>query len=48
MERFGLHGPPAILFFRQDGQEQRSSRVIGFMGPEEFQLHVARAAQSGV
>jgi thiol:disulfide interchange protein DsbD len=47
MERFGLHGPPAILFFAQDGQEQRALRVIGFMGAEEFQVHVARAARSG-
>jgi thiol:disulfide interchange protein DsbD len=47
LDRFGLHGPPAILFFGHDGQELRALRVIGFMGPEEFQMHVARAARSG-
>ncbi len=43
LERFGLHGPPAILFFGADGRERRALRVIGFMGPREFVPHVARA-----
>lgn len=46
MDRFGLHGPPAILFFGRDGRERRASRVIGFMGAEEFRMHVVRAGSS--
>lgn len=43
LERFGLHGPPAIIFFGRDGQERRELRVIGFMDANEFRLHVTRA-----
>jgi thiol:disulfide interchange protein DsbD len=35
LDRFGLAGPPAILFFR-NGQELRASRVEGEMGADEF------------
>lgn len=46
LERFGLHGPPAILFFGRDGAERRALRVIGFMAAEDFAPHVARAGRS--
>ena len=46
LERFGLHGPPAILFFGRNGQEQRELRVIGFMDANEFRSHVGRADPS--
>jgi thiol:disulfide interchange protein DsbD len=46
LERFGLHGPPAILFFGLDGREQRALRVIGFMEAADFQSHVIRAGPS--
>ena len=46
LERFGLHGPPAILFFGRDGQERRELRVIGFMDADEFRSHVTRADRS--
>jgi thiol:disulfide interchange protein DsbD len=36
LKRYGLFGPPAILFFDQQGQELSSKRVIGFMKPERF------------
>lgn len=37
LRRFGLFGPPGILFFAPaDTTEQRKLRVIGFMGPESF------------
>lgn len=41
LRRFGLIGPPAVLFFAPDRQEQKSHRVIGFMDSELFlnQLH---------
>lgn len=36
LKRFGLFGPPAILFIDQQGQELANKRVIGFMKPERF------------
>jgi thiol:disulfide interchange protein DsbD len=36
LKRFSLVGPPAILFFTQDGQEQRNLRVVGFMKADSF------------
>ncbi len=46
LERYGLHGPPAILFFGPDGRERRAYRVIGFMNATEFGAHVVRARRS--
>jgi thiol:disulfide interchange protein DsbD len=34
--RFGVFGPPAMLFFRADGEEQRELRTYGFRSVEEF------------
>jgi thiol:disulfide interchange protein DsbD len=31
LQRFGIVGPPAILFFGPDGRERREYRVVGFM-----------------
>jgi len=36
LKRFGLVGPPAILFFTPNGQEQRNLRVVGFMKAQPF------------
>ena len=36
LKEFGLFGPPAILFFDEQGQEKRSKRVIGFMKADRF------------
>ncbi len=36
LKRFGLIGPPAILFFNPDGLEQRAFRTAGFKKPNEF------------
>lgn len=44
LKRYGLFGPPAILFFDTNGQEQRSLRVVGFMDAEPFANNV-RAVQ---
>jgi thiol:disulfide interchange protein DsbD len=41
--RFGIPGPPAILFFGRDGQELRGYRVVGFESPETFLKHLRRA-----
>ena len=36
LKRFGLYGPPGILFFNLDSQEQKDQRVIGYMPPQRF------------
>ncbi len=44
-KRFGIFGPPAILFFDSNGQEQRSSRIVGFMPAKEFSQHLKKVLQ---
>ena len=36
LKRFGLFGPPGILFFDPQGQERADARVIGFEPPQRF------------
>jgi len=36
MKRFGVFGPPALVFFDATGSEIPGSRVIGFVPPEDF------------
>ena len=43
LARFGLFGPPAILFFGPDRRERRELRVIGYMGAGPFLRLVERA-----
>jgi len=43
LKRFGLIGPPAILFFGADGEERRASRVVGYKPPTEFAPLARRA-----
>ncbi len=38
--RFGIPGPPAILFFDPQGQERRDRRLVGFMPAAEFSRHL--------
>ncbi|MBI3571102.1 MAG: protein-disulfide reductase DsbD [Gammaproteobacteria bacterium] len=35
-QRFGVFGPPAMLFFDSNGVERRDLRTYGFRGPDEF------------
>jgi len=35
-QRFGVFGPPAMLFFDASGAERRDLRAYGFRGPDEF------------
>lgn len=39
MKRFGVVGPPSILFFKQ-GQELRSKRIVGEVGKRVFLTHL--------
>ena len=39
-KKYGVFGPPAILFFDENSDEIKSKRVIGYKAPEEFLTHV--------
>ncbi len=43
--RFGIPGPPAMLFFDQAGNELRGYRLVGFKPAGEFAEHLRRAVQ---
>jgi thiol:disulfide interchange protein DsbD len=45
LQRFGLIGPPATLFFGPDREERKSFRVVGYMGADEFLGHLQRVLQ---
>jgi thiol:disulfide interchange protein DsbD len=36
LKKFGLYGPPGILFFNLESEEQKDQRVIGYMAPQRF------------
>jgi len=46
LQRFGLIGPPAILFFGKDGQERKASRLVGYKASEVFAPHTQQALGS--
>ncbi len=46
MRKFGLFGPPAILFFRPGGEELTAARVIGYQDAATFLAHLNRLEQS--
>ncbi len=43
MKELGIVGPPAILFFNAQGQEQRGQRVVGFKKADEFNVIIEQA-----
>jgi len=43
LERFGVFGPPTIIFFGADGEQQRGYEVVGYMKAEDFAAHLDRA-----
>lgn len=49
LRKFGLFGPPAILFFKPDGKELTNYRLVGYKPPEAFLTHLDNVrAASGV
>ncbi len=48
LKHFGIFGPPSIIFFDRNGQEQANYRIVGFMPAEEFANHVGLAISSPV
>ena len=39
-QKYGIFGPPAIVFFDKNLKPIKSKRVIGFVKPKEFLLHL--------
>jgi thiol:disulfide interchange protein DsbD len=40
LERFGIYGPPTIVFFDRNGNEIEGRRVIGYMNASDFSEHL--------
>lgn len=40
LKEFDIYGPPAILFFDNDGRERQSYRVVGFVKADDFANHL--------
>jgi len=40
MRRYGLFGPPALLFFPPGGEERSDARVVGFLDAASFRDHL--------
>jgi thiol:disulfide interchange protein DsbD len=43
LDRFGVFGPPTIIFFGTDGQQRHGYEVVGYMKAEAFAEHVLKA-----
>jgi thioredoxin:protein disulfide reductase len=43
LERFGVFGPPTIIFFGGDGMQRNGYEVVGYMKAREFEIHVRKA-----
>ena len=43
LQRFGIFGPPSIVFFGPDGTERAGYRVVGFKEAAAFAAHVRNA-----
>ena len=41
-QRFGIFGPPAILFFDENGVRQKEADIVGFKEPQEFIKYLER------
>ncbi|MEJ2128201.1 MAG: protein-disulfide reductase DsbD [Woeseiaceae bacterium] len=43
LQRFGVFGPPTIIFFGTDGQQRHGYEVVGYMKAKDFTEHVQKA-----
>jgi thiol:disulfide interchange protein DsbD len=43
LQRFGVFGPPTIIFFGTDGQQRHGYEVVGYMKAKDFADHVQLA-----
>jgi thiol:disulfide interchange protein DsbD len=42
LRRYGIFGPPAIIFYDNEGVEIDGARVVGFMSADKFLAHLDR------
>jgi thiol:disulfide interchange protein DsbD len=47
LDRFGVFGPPTIIFFGTDGQQRHGYEVVGYMKAKAFAAHVSKAFAVG-
>ncbi|WP_295005190.1 protein-disulfide reductase DsbD [uncultured Dechloromonas sp.] len=47
LARFGLFGPPGIIFFDAKGQENKAVRVVGFQNAEQFVKSLQKTGTAG-
>ena len=45
LKHFGIIGPPAILFFNDQGEELRNHRIVGYMDAGKFLKHIAKVVE---
>jgi thiol:disulfide interchange protein DsbD len=43
LQRFGVFGPPTIIFFGEDGVQRHGYEVVGYMKAKDFAEHVRMA-----
>jgi len=43
LQRFGVYGPPTIVFFGNDGLQRNGYEVVGYMKAVDFAAHVRKA-----
>ncbi len=43
LNRFGVFGPPTIIFFGTDGQQRHGYEVVGYMKAADFVVHLEQA-----
>lgn len=42
LKRYGLFGPPALIFYDRSGQQQTAAQLVGFVGADTFLAHLQR------
>jgi len=45
LSKFGLVGPPSIMFFDRAGNEKRNYRLVGFLESDKFLNHIRKVQQ---
>jgi thiol:disulfide interchange protein DsbD len=47
LQRFGVFGPPTIIFFDTNGNQVQGYEVVGFMKASDFVAHIEKAFAAG-
>ncbi len=45
LRRFGLFGPPALIFYDSNGRQERDAQLVGFVGADAFLAHLKKWGQ---